>query len=333
LKQCAVIALATSPPSSWCTGDKTPFKPLSNVGSVITAGDPGRICEAFAVLDPTTTGPSTTPDAWRNRQGFPKFYAEIKLASSSDQRGLLPKLVALYYPADVNPEFKQGVKPRSLQLTVSGATPDGTKALSSIVVRLDDVSPLAGVMRLQGAMAFTNKDPPDWLLPGDAPRPWASALALPEKYSPPANAAEIFPVNLSTEIREIHDPNPFLQAFAKIFSKQKDALKKEAEAQITAAVNPPSTEEKQAAYDTLANAVYTAEATVRNACQPPNNGRVNESTVRGALLSLIGAHGKLSEADTPAIPITFSPTADDLQKLRGSSAADICKAFGVILQP
>lgn len=318
LKQCVVVTYSSSPPKSWCDAAQTPFVSPSDPGTYITSGDPKRVCTAIDLLSDPPGSVAIAPKSWNLRKGLPNFYAEIKLSASADQRGLLPSLIALYYPADLNKDFKQKSKARSLQISVSANTPDGAKALTSIVVRLDNLTPLTGVVRIQATPGIDDGTPPPaWALPAEPSRPWVSALALPEKYSPPSTTTELFPVNISTEVREIHDQNAFLQALAKVFAAQKDTLKKETASYIGATLNPASDSDVQSSYDALAATVYSAEAIVRNACKPPSSGTVNTATVQASLLSLIAAYGKLDSASPPKAPAVFSPDSNAVAALRG----------------
>ena len=211
LMSCMVVVLSNSTPESWCARNNSPFK------------KDGAICKYFEDKNaPVNQTPGLSPANWVLGTALPAFYAEIQLEAATDKRGVLPKLVALYYPKGIHGRKFTNDKPRTLQITVAAATAEGGSALSSIVIRLEDIAPDTQIQ--------TGTE-----VPTAGSRVWAAALAIPEKYTPPEGGGAIIPVNVSTEIREIGDPNVFLQALAKAFASQKDALKEQAKAQIAAA--------------------------------------------------------------------------------------------------
>jgi hypothetical protein len=152
-------------------------------------------------------------------------------------------------------------------------------------------------------------------------------LSIPEKYTPPVQGGAIIPVNVSAEIREIGDPNFFLQALAKAFASQKDALKEQAKAQIAAAMTEVDPSAVQSNYDLQAAAVYAVEAKLRSACRPNPPATRNPSAVRSEYLGLLEAHRKLAALPSPEKQITFSPDQPTLESLYALSADDICAKF------
>lgn len=303
LMSCAVVTLSQSHPKTWCETEG-PFKK-----------DAQNVCDYFKAGDsPANQPPMLSPASWSKKNDLPAFYAEIALEASADKRGVLPKLVALYYPKGIHGGKFANAQPRTIQLTVSAATPDGTSALGSLVVRLDKAVPNEKV-QLDNEIAS-----------GGA-RVWAAALGLPEKYTPPESSGSIFPVNVSAEVREIGDPNKFLQALAAAFVSQKDAIKEELKAKIVAATTEADPAAAQSAYDAQAAAVYAAEAKVRAACKPAAPATRNSSAVRSEYLGLLEAHRKLEALPKPAKMIEFNPTHDALKLLYGGAADAICTTF------
>jgi hypothetical protein len=303
LMSCMVVTLSNSDPESWCNRGDSPFK------------NDGAICKYFADKDaPVNKTPGLTPANWVLGTSLPAFYAEIQLEAATDKRGVLPKLVTLYYAKGIHGRKFSNNKPRTLQISVAAATPEGSSALSSTVIRVENIAPDTQIR--------TGTD-----IPAAGGRVWAAALAIPEKYTPPEGGGAIIPVNVSAEIREIGDPNLFLQALAKAFASQKDALKEQAKAQIAAATAEVDPAAVQSTYDAQAAAVYAAEAKVRNACRPNPPATRNPSAVRSEYLGLLEAHRKLAAVPSPAQKIDFSPDQATLESLHSSSADDICLKF------
>jgi hypothetical protein len=304
LMSCAVVTLSGSNPAGWCDKAGSPF-----------AKSAPAVCRYFKDLQsPANQKPSLTPASWKG-QSLPTLYAEIELEAAADKRGVLPKLVALYYPPKSihGGKFDNG-KQRTLQLTVAAATAEGSSALGSLVIRLDDTLPDAEVQLGEA------------IRPAGA-RAWAAALAVPEKYSPPEEGGSIIPVNVTSEVREIGDPNRFLQALAVAFAGQKDALKEEVKARITTATTESDPNAVQSTYDTQAALIYAAEAKVRSACKVAPPATRNPSAVRSEFLGLLEAHRKLAALPAPGQPITFVPDKATLEQLHSGAADDICNAF------
>lgn len=303
LMSCLVVTLSNSDPKSWCDHSDSPFDKN------------GAICKYFEDKDAAVNQtPGLSPANWAMGTSLPAFYAEVQLEAATDKRGVLPKVVALYYPKGIHGRKFANDKPRTLQFTVAAATPEGSSALSSIVVRLENLTPAAATVRTGGD------------IPATGGRVWAAALAIPEKYTAP-DGGSIIPVNVSAEVREIGDSNIFLQAMAKAFAGQKDALKEQAKAQIAAATAEVEPAAVQSAYDAQAAAVYAAEAKVRSECSPTPPSARNPSAVRSEYLGLLETHRKLAAVPNPGNTITFFPDKGTLEQLHSSSADVICLKF------
>lgn len=305
LMSCAVVTLSSSKPANWCTSNESPFM----------KSEASAICRYF--VDPTSPAnqnPSLTPASWSGNT-LPALYAEIKLESSTDDRGVLPKLVSLYYPKGIHGGKFAKEKPRNLQLTVAATTPEGTNALSSLVIRLDNITPNP---ELQIG---------DKIASAVGARAWAAVLAVPEKYTPPDTSGAIIPVNVASEVREIGDPDIFLQALAVAFASQKDVMKEVLKDKISSATSDADPNAIQSSYDAQSAAIYTAEANIRAACKPTPPATMNNSAVRGLYLVLLEGHRKLASLSAPKNSIAFNPDAQTLEGLRSGTAADICKLF------
>ena len=209
LMSCAVIALTRSPPANWC----------NDAGSAFSTAAPS-VCAYFAAAGSAAdspagsragSAPALAPANWSGSSP-PALYAEIRLEAARDRRGLLPRLETLYYPRGIHGSRFANTRPRALQLSLAAATPEGAKALGSLIVRMDGAVPGPQLRRGDG------------IAPAGA-RSWAAALAIPEKYTPPDGGGAIIPVNVTAEVREIGDPDRFLQALAAAFASQKEALK------------------------------------------------------------------------------------------------------------
>lgn len=302
LMSCAVVTLSSSHPKNWCTVNST------------FANSAPAVCGYFNdASSPANQAPSLTPGAWEGTAA-PKLYAEIKLESAIDHRGILPKLATIYYPKGIHDGRFAGTKPRTLQISVAAATPEGANALSTLSVRLRDTTPVDKILR-------------DKEIPPEQSRIWAAALAIPEKYSFPEQAASIIPVNATTEIREIGKSHAYLQALAAAFGKHKDDIKEALKAQVEAAMSQPDPNAVQSSYDQQAAAVFAAEAKVRTACTPVAPAPINSSAVRSEFLGLLESHRQLAALQAPGKPITFVPDYTTLQALHGQSATNICAAF------
>ena len=156
------------------------------------------------------------------KEGNPLFYAEIMLHNSADGAGIYPQLRTLYYPKKI-PGGIKAKKKRDLIIKVGAESINGKTAINTFVVHVKGIKPSPQVYK-RGANGIL-----DHGLELGSLEVWTNKADMPQKYSKPQKTALIFPINVSTEIRELSNPNVFLQWFAKYYEDNKDKLKLEEE--------------------------------------------------------------------------------------------------------
>ncbi|MFN7963868.1 MAG: hypothetical protein U0002_21570 [Thermoanaerobaculia bacterium] len=268
LSGCLVLAKSVSAPSAWC-GEGSPFlggtrlcepaaqKLLAGVMEVPTGGD---------ALD-IEFGPPVKA-SWPAASGLPEFYAEIALAPSGDQMGILPQLVTLYYPNGIHGGRFSKDEPRELMLTASGALPNGDAGLSSVVVTVPDLKPRAGVVLSRYPARG------DATIPATPGSLWVAAVAVKEKSLLPARGGGIVPVNLLTEVREVGPESPFLQLVAKWLANNKGAVAENVKNRVVpslvdavAATEAAAAGEARAKYDEAVSGAFKALGALSDACK------------------------------------------------------------------
>jgi hypothetical protein len=242
----------------------------------------------------------------------PDFYAEIKLSPSNyttaTQQVSVPRVIALYYPHSLLE--RDSTKPRTLTLTiamtsgVSAGTTDITKSASAGVVLLD-VVPAA-------------KLPPESLVAQQS-----SWIALPSSLKiasgdPVPDGGPYYPVNISATVKEIGDPNAFLQAFATaVASSAPDYTKA-----IVNAISPTAIAAAQQQAVTNSAAYLTASAQAATdlgkylaACSPKPSTPAAIATANGLYQTVLADRQKANAAAMVAgISPPFSPLTQGLNK-------------------
>jgi hypothetical protein len=260
MMQCIVIANAPNGPDKWCKNaemGKLPVcaKPQAN----------GTLKDVLKEIDGVSAP---------NGSGDLAFYAEIRLQPATDLRGFIPVLNALYYPASVNTDVQKFAadKERNLSITVTGSTPSGESALSAVHAQLQKIVPRAGMLR-RG-----NSDADKILLKSLTPL-WVGVVKTPEFADIPGGEADhrAFPINLSIELREIGDPNAFLQLLAKAFNKYKSNIGDELKSKVPETAAAAASTKKQADMDATAKlqsaigTAYQAIGGLETACTKPTS--------------------------------------------------------------
>lgn len=325
LMTCIVVAKAPSGPSSWCSD--TELGKLPACSNLPEAAQFKGILKPIAGADPPLG------------IGAPTFYSEIRLEPSTDQRGFIPVLNALYYPESVNseePKFK-GTAKRDLSITVSASTPGGESALSAVNIHLKQVMPGPHVLR-------RNNPEDDKVLRNTVTPMWVGIAKTPTYKSPPGlpdngkgdydNRA--FPVNLTIELREIGDPRKYLKLLADLFVKYKGQLAEELKSHTPDAMEAADQKEALAELDSVAKYqatiadAYKAIAALDTACEKPapsspESGRSAVLQNLYAAAAAVGAVRKIEAASSMTaapkfkvepLPDTTKPAFDICQKVK-----------------
>lgn len=200
LMSCAVVTVSRSSPARWCEDGSGPF-----------AIDAPAVCRYFAEPQPAVARAASLAPANWSGNSLPALYAEIRLEPATDGRGVLPRLVALYYPQGIHGGRFAGDVPRTLQLSVAATTPEGAAALGSLVLHVDGAVPARGVQT-------------GTLMPTAGANVWAAVLSIPPRYAAPEFGGPIIPVNVTAEVRETGNPDPFLQALSTAFARHRTTI-------------------------------------------------------------------------------------------------------------
>ena len=220
---CITVALSNSEPKNWCH-EKSPFNRKSVCREVNQTDNGGGNSKKISRLESLLKFPEGVP----RRKGFdpPTFYAEIELNPSPDQRAFMPRLRALYYPNGIHDSKKfAGTKKRSLALRVSARSPNGKSAIGTISVVLKDITPKDDFLERKTG---DGNGSPHQFLDHSEPTLWTGVTVSTKNLDDSPEAGTLYyPVNLTGEVREIGDPNKFLQAFAGAFTKHQGVLSRE----------------------------------------------------------------------------------------------------------
>ena len=327
LPTCVTMAISNSEPKKWCA--EAPFKDK-------TVCKKNNNCQSR--LESLLTFPKGTP--LRRGSNVPKFYAEIELYPSPDQRAFMPRLRALYYPAGIHKSGKfSGNKKRDLLLKVMGSEPSGDTAISTISVVLKDMVPSNKLVVREGSFKTAI---PNAALDNAEPTLWTAVAASPKHLlDHPSPGTRFYPVNLSGEVREIGDPNKFLQVLASAFTKNQEDLAKELKSRLV----PGQRREAEANTElqNLSNAssiataiakAYENEIKLWTACEKlvgddPNN---IQSEIRQHWYATQAAQlavRKLEQEHGTETPETFRLKVESKPFNITKSALDNCKAIGV----
>jgi hypothetical protein len=291
---CIVVALADSDVNKWCN-----LAPLQGTEPCVGTSQLSTLIAPILGLAPHV---GTSP---------PSFYAEILLIPSNDSAGFLPKLMTLYYPAGLHDsgKFTNRKKARDLSISASAATPSGQGALSSVNVILKDLlpSPTLVVRNVQrdvnGVLRAIDPNP---MLDKATLSVWHAVASPPEKAVGNVGSG-VVPVNIAVEVREVGDPNKFLQVLAAAFAKNKDTLAGDAKAKlipsVAAAAAAAQTQTSLAAdaeYNIALGAVFAAEAALRAACAVPTNAAPDNGKleVRQAWMQLSAAEANVLKIES-----------------------------------
>jgi len=260
LQSCVVVVIAPNGPGDWCKN--TPA--LS--GSRACEGEGTRMAD---LLHPVAI------EAVPYGSGPLSFYLEVSLRASTDQRGLLPVPLALYYPGTVNPDSRKfsGTDPRDVSIAVTGTGPSNEAAMGAMHVYFKNLSPSSEFIVRAPSSPHPTLDRGighTWLSVSKAPDPLKDWTNLDPK---PKAGAAVSPINLSVEVREVGKPNVFLQALAAVFTQEKATIAKDLKsvvpgsAEATAAVGDAldATSKKQGAI----SAAYKALAALQAGCGTP----------------------------------------------------------------
>lgn len=158
-------------------------------------------CDYVSGADPDN-GPKCTPPTLASSD-FPQIYAEISLVRATDDTGVKPSLVNLYYEAPLDPG--RSAPERDLAISVQISALDG-KTVANALLTKKNLIPTSDVKHTYD---LTDSDGLWTIIPAYTGR------TLVEKDT----GLKIGAVNLSAEIRETGKINKFLQAFAKAFEK------------------------------------------------------------------------------------------------------------------
>jgi hypothetical protein len=287
-QRCLIVALTESPPGQWCATE-SPFSKAS------------QFCTDASKTLFKTDKHRPIPEPLTGT-GLPAFYIEIALLDSNDRRAVLPQIQALYYPAGIHGRKFTNAKPRDVHVKASAASPGGDAALGTISVHLRGLTPGTSLLLRAG------NTPPKALNALDPL--WVALAAMPKEYPAPAAERYVFPINLTAEVREVGDPNVFLQVTAKLFASQKAELAEKLKTRLT----PGSMEEAElaesvteqnalAAYEALVAAAMKGEAEFKAACESTKLESVKLAEARQKFFETVAAQRKANAtADSSKIP-------------------------------
>jgi hypothetical protein len=318
MMQCIVVASAPNGPDKWCNNAEMAKLPVC-----AQPQQGGKLEDVLREID-GVSGPKGAGDL--------DFYAELRLQPATDLRGFVPVLNALYYPVPVISgvrKFAAG-KERNLSITITGSTPSGESALSAVHAQLDKVVPQPGMLRRGNSEA-------DKVLLKSLTPLWVGVVKTPEFAEIPGGEKDhrAFPVNLSIELREIGDPNAFLQLLAKAFNKYKSNIGDELKSKLPENALAAATTKKQADMDATAKlqsaigSAYQAIGGLETACTKPTSAAPNagQTAVLQQWYTAAAAVEAVrkSEAASGATATTF--TVDPSLSPGTTSAYEFCKSF------
>jgi len=313
--KCLIIARASSAPSTWCgSGPFAAYRDVCRADGQLT----GVATIARGATLETVQFQAAPADWPLQAQSVPSFYAEIALRASTDRTGVRAILKTLYYPGGIAGRKFENSDPRDLVISASATTPKGDSALSSFAIRLKKISPDARVR------SDVHHDP----------MPWSAIAAIPDKFTQPNASAGTFAVNLKTEVREIGDANPLLQAAASIYASQNTEISKDLKA-ATPTAREAAAEGDRSKYAAQVNVAHSADIALEKACALPEASAsdigIKRSSVLGAYTAAYAAQKAAAKmADSASIPehdrATFVPAIDADPHSLGKDPLSVCKA-------
>jgi hypothetical protein len=283
--------------SSWC--DDTRFSTALPIAC--SASGKARLAKVLPAIGfPSGFAPAV-----------PDFYAEVKLQASEYRTKTLlvsyPRVIAMRYPHALLDASSQ--KPRTLTMTLtlsSGASTSATDLLktASVAVVVPDVVPAAAV-------------PQETLVAQQS-----SWVSMPASVTigagdPAPNGGPYYPVNISASLKEIGDPNAFLQAFATaVAASAPDYTKAIANAIWPVAV---AAAQQQAASNAAAVLAAQAQATTDEskylaACTPPPKTAAAKKAAEGLYQTVLADRQKANAAAalTPGAQAPFASLTQGL---------------------
>jgi hypothetical protein len=324
MARCLVVALAPNGPRDWC--EAVPFKNARACETETNTN--GENHTRFARLLSPVNGTHAPTGV-----GEIALYLEVSLVPSNDQSAYVPRATTLYYLQSVSGESRKfgGTKPRNLTITASATTPDGKPALSTIHLHFRELVP-------SNRLLFRDGDAPNSVLDKVFPPSWGAAVKPPAYDAAPGSADHrLFPVNLAIELREIGDPNIFLQALAKAMSANKGKVASEAKARLPENAEAANTTavvsklEGMAKYRALVANTYRLEGDLRLTCGKVNAAAPDDS--RAGVLQQVNALGNaqlLVRAEEERSNIAPSASFEiDVTKFADvqRTALEICKSL------
>jgi hypothetical protein len=271
LPRCAIVAISKSSPKTWC--DFPAFK------SSLQCRDDGA---GGSLLSGQLTQINGVPEL--KGVGAPSFYAEIELHPSTDMLAGIPRLKSLYYPKAIHNSRKfSGDKKRDLSITLETTFPNGTSAAGAVHIQLRDIVP-------NSSLIVRTKNDSQKILDNTAQPIWITFSKAPDKLPSVPKDAYFGPVNVKAEVREVGDPNLFLQSIASYIDKNSEDISEKIKGKIIDGYNDKQllTEEielisnKAGLADAVAK-VYAAQAALVQSCDGATvaNPEAKRSDIRG----------------------------------------------------
>jgi hypothetical protein len=241
--------------------------------------------------------------------GVPDFYAEIEINPSTYVSNAawvgVPRVIAMYYPHSLlEAESK---KPRTITITLavtSGAGAGGSDPVKTASAGVVLVNVVPGDSITQDSLAAQQSS---WV---SVPR----TLSLTTNDPPPKNGAPYYPVNIATNIKEVGDPNKFLQAFATaVNSSASDYTKAIVNNVSPAAI---SAAQLQAANNSASAMAASAQAITDlgkylSSCSPAPKTAAAKTTAQGAYQTVLADRQK---ANAAAMAAGVAPPYKDMEE-------------------
>jgi hypothetical protein len=271
---------ADSSAKSWC--NNTDFN--TALPNACTMDGKARLTSLTAALNiPKGYGPAV-----------PDFYAEIEIGPSTYVSNAawvgVPRVIAMYYPHSL---LAAGSKePRTITLTLavtSGAGAGGTDPTKTASVGVVLVNVTPGAPTTQDSLASQQSS---WV---SIPR----TLSLTSNDPPPTNGAPYYPVNIAASIKEVGNPNAFLQAFATAVNSSSSDYTKA----IVNTISPTAVAaaQQQAASNSATAMAASAQATTDlgkylASCSPAPTTAAAKATAQGAYQTVLADRQKANAA-------------------------------------
>lgn len=249
---CVIVAISDSDPEKWCDAE-----PLKSTKMCTVSGSP--LLQALK---------SPKGIKYPAKTGSPRFFAEIELNVSNDKIAAIPLLKSIYYPRTIHNSKKfRNAEKIDLSIKIDVTALDGSAAMSTIHVPLFKFIPDKNMI----IRSFDDFTPALDTTPISS---WVTLAKAPEKL-PQASAGTPFqPVNLNIELREVGDPNKFLQFIASYISDNGEELKRKVQETLVPskkerALATAKTEalDSNIAVDEARAKVYETEAAVFEECK------------------------------------------------------------------